>query len=194
MKKLGFDIVLLGDPTAGKDTQALFLMKKYYLKPIESGKYWRKMAHKKNAEGSLIRRTMSIGAPAPVFLMKKFLEVNTRRIPKNMNLLFIGNPKLKPEGQLLNKLLNQKKRDFIVFYIQIPVSEIIKRTKIRSRLKSEDIKVQKRIKWHKIQMGKTIKYFQSLGKLKKINGNQPISKVTKDILKEIENYKKKLEN
>ena len=42
MKKLGFDLILLGDPTAGKDTQAAILMKKYELKSVESGKEWRK--------------------------------------------------------------------------------------------------------------------------------------------------------
>ena len=46
-----------------------------------------------------------------------------------------------------------------------------------------------RIKWHKDQVGKTVKYFKSLKKLKTINGNQSISKVTKDILKAIEGYK-----
>jgi len=49
--------------------------------------------------------------------------------------------------------------------------------------------IKTRIKWHKDQVGKTVKYFQSLGKLKIINGNQPISKVTKDILKAISDYK-----
>ena len=28
MKKLGFDLILLGDPTSGKDTQAAILIKK----------------------------------------------------------------------------------------------------------------------------------------------------------------------
>ena len=48
-----------------------------------------------------------------------------------------------------------------------------------------------RIKWHKDQVGKTVKYFKSLKKLKIINGAQPISKVTKDILKAIKEYKSK---
>jgi adenylate kinase family enzyme len=37
---------------------------------------------------------------------------------------------------------------------------------------------------------KTIAYFDSLKKLVTINGNQPIPKVTKDILKAIYAYKK----
>lgn len=190
MKKLGFDLILLGDPTSGKDTQATLLMKKYALKPIESGKYWRAMAKKKNADGAWLRRTMSQGFPTPVVLMKKFLKNNIRNIPKNKNLIFIGNPKLKPEGQLLNKLLNEKHRDYFSLYLKIPVPEILKRTKLRARLKSEDDRVRNRIRYSKKQMGKTVKYFKSLKKLKIINGKQSIPKVTKDILKAIEDYKK----
>lgn len=191
MKKLGFDLILLGDPTSGKDTQAAFLIKKYFLKPVESGKYWRAIAKKKNTEGAWLRRTMCLGFPAPVVLMKKFLKENVDNVPKNKNLIFVGNPKLKPEGQLLNKLLKEKNRDFFVLYLKIPIPEILKRTKLRARLKSEDDRVQNRIRYTKEQMSKTIKYFQSLNKLKIINGNQPIPKVTKDILKAIDKYSKK---
>jgi len=49
--------------------------------------------------------------------------------------------------------------------------------------------IAKRIKWHKNQVGKTVKYYENLKMLKKINGNQPIPKVTKDILKAIEAYR-----
>ncbi|MEK7060111.1 MAG: nucleoside monophosphate kinase [Patescibacteria group bacterium] len=190
MKKLGFDLILLGDPTSGKDTQAVLLMKRYSLKAVESGKHWRTIAKKKNAEGAWLRKTMSLGHPAPVVLMKKFLRDSVRNAPKNKNLIFIGNPKLKPEGQFLTKLLKEKNRDFFVLYLKILVPEILKRTKLRARLKSEDEGVRNRIRYTKRQMSKTVKYFQSLDKLKLINGNQSIPKVTKDILKEIEKHKK----
>ncbi len=188
MKKLGFDLILLGDPTSGKDTQTEILMKKYSLKPIESGKYWRALAKKKNRDGAWLRRTMSLGYPAPVVLMKKFLREKVKNIPRDKNLIFVGNPKLKPEAQLLTKLLKEKNRKFFALYIKIPILEILKRTKLRARLKSEDNGVKNRIRYTKNQMGKTVKYFESLGKLKKINGNQTISNVTKDILKEIEKH------
>ncbi len=190
MKKLGFDLILLGDPTAGKDTQADILKKVYSLKPIESGKHWRAMAKRKNSEGAWLRRTMSLGFPTPVILMKKFIKNNLRNIPKNKNLIFIGNPRLRPEAQLLVKLLNQKKRDFLYIYIKIPVSEILKRTKKRARLKSEDEAVWQRINYFRNQVSKTTKYFKSLKKLKLINGKQSIPKVTKDILKVIDEYQK----
>jgi len=201
MQKLGFNIVLLGTITSGKETQANILKKKYALKFVETGVYSRKLTKAKGPDGDLARRTTGKGNPLAVSLLKKFLIREIDNKPKNKNLLFLGGPRLKPEAQLLKKILNERKEDFIVFYINLPDKEIyarsIKRNKsnvkaVYKMLDAEKI-VKTRIKWHKTQVSKTVKYFESLGKLKKINGNQPIFKVTKDILKEIKNYKKKLE-
>jgi adenylate kinase len=193
-KQLGFDLVLLGDPASGKDTQAVLLSKKYDLKPVESGKHWRAMAKKKNADGELLRRTMSRGFPTPVVLMKKFIIENLNKAPKNKNLIFIGNPRLKPEAQLLNKLLKAKKRDFIAIYIKLPKSEILKRAGLRSKVegRSDDSLefVKNRIKYYEEQVSKTVTYFKSINKIKFINGKQSIGEVSKNIQKALNDYQR----
>ena len=50
--------------------------------------------------------------------------------------------------------------------------------------------IRKRIKWHKDRVFKTVNSFDNLGKLKKINGNQSIEKVSKDIEKAISYFQK----
>ncbi|MBX4191437.1 MAG: nucleoside monophosphate kinase [Candidatus Doudnabacteria bacterium] len=190
MQRLGFDLILLGDPASGKDTQAKLLMKKFSLKPVESGKYWRAMAKKKTAEGAWLRRTMSLGHPAPVALMKRFLKEQLAKTPVNKDLLFVGNPRLKPEAQLLAKMLKERKRDFFVIYIGIPVKEILSRTKLRARSKTEDAGVWNRINYTKNQVSKTVSYFKSLKKLKSVNGNRDIVKVEKDIQRIIDDYQR----
>ena len=92
MQKLGFNIVLLGMITSGKDTQAKILKKKYALKSIESGIYWRKLLKEKSADGDWVRRTTGKGHPAPVALMKKFLIKEISKKPKNKDFVFLGNP------------------------------------------------------------------------------------------------------
>ena len=198
MKKLGFNLAIMGMITAGKDTQANILKKKYALKTIETGLYSRKLLKEKSANGDWARRTVGFGNPLPVILMKEFLIKEINKKPKNKDLLFIGGPRLKPEAQLVKKIMNEKNQELFVIYITIPDKEVYKRAvgringSMKSIHKALDAKhlIDPRIKWHKDQVGKTVKYFEKLGCLKKINGNQPISKVTKDILKEIENYKK----
>lgn len=197
MKKLGFNIVLLGMIASGKETQANILKKKYALKFVETGVYTRKLQKERSRDGELARKTAGKGHPLPTILMQKFLTREVNNKPKNKNLLFLGG-RLKPEAQLIKKLLTKYKEDFLAFYITLPDKEVYKRSIKRSQgnmkaiYKIYDTKklIGIRIKWHKNQVGKTVKYYQSLGKMKIINGNQPISKVTKDILKAIEEFKK----
>ena len=199
MKRLGFNIVLLGMIASGKDTQAKILKEKYSLKSIESGIYWRRLLKEKSKDGDWVRRTTGQGKPAPVALMKKFLVNQIAKKPKNKDLLFLGNPRLKPEAQLLKKILKEKKQDFLAIYVSLPDKEVYKRClkRVSGNMKKDykifDNKKQIaiRIAWHKNQVGKTVKYFRSLNRLETVNGAQTIPNVTKDILKSISSFNPK---
>src|SRR3989338_1688544 len=202
MKKLGFNIALLGMIASGKETKANILKNKYSLKFVESGLYVRNLLKEKSKIGDRARRTAGKGKHLPTVLLQKFLirEINNK--PKNKDLLFLGTPRLKPEAQLVKKILTERKEDFLVLYIDLPDKEIYKRSikrstgNMREIYKVFDTKklIGIRIKWHKDQVGKTVKYFKSLKKLKTINGDQPIPKVTRDILKAVEEYRKLARN
>jgi len=198
VKRLGFNIILLGMIAAGKETQANILKKKYALKFVESGVFSRKLLKEKSKDGEWARRTTGKGKPLPTILLQKFLirEINNK--PKNKDLLFLGTPRLKPEAQLVKKILESRNQDFIALYLTLPDKEIYKRSlkrktsNVKEIYKVFDTKklIATRIAWHKDQVGKTVKYFKVLNKLKIINGNQPVPKVTKDIFRAIEEYKK----
>lgn len=184
-QRLGWNIVLLGQIAAGKDTQAELLKDIFNFQLVESGKYWRRLATSKGPDGDWLRRTTAKGKPAPVALMKKFLVEQIAKKPKSKDLLFIGNPRLKPEAMLLNRLMKEGKQKYFVFYITLPDKEIRNRSFKRVRNEDDRKYVETRIAWHKDQVSKTVAYFDSLGKLTKINGNQSIEKVQLDILKAI---------
>jgi adenylate kinase family enzyme len=196
MKRLGFDVILLGDPASGKDTQAGLLMKKYPLSPIETGKEWRKMVKKNDFRGKWLKRTFGLGHPAPVAIVKWFLSNKVKAAKNDKDFIFIGNPRLKPEAQFLAKLLKQKNRDFFAFYVKLTEPEIFKRSLKRVRMEKEDRNqyIQNRINWHKNQVSKTTKYFRTLNKLKFINGNQSVKKVAEDINKTINDYNRHKRN
>ncbi|MBP9711721.1 MAG: nucleoside monophosphate kinase [Candidatus Pacebacteria bacterium] len=198
MKRLGFNIVLLGTTASGKDTQANILKKRYSFKTVETGLYTRKLLKEQSPNGEWTRRTAGKGLPLPVPLLKEFITKEIKNRPKNKDLLFLGGPRLKPEAQLLKKILNEIKSDFMVLYLDLPEKEVYKRSILRAQGNAKAIykvfdtekMIAARIKYHKNQVMKTIAYFDSLKKLVTINGNQPISKVTKDILKAIQKYQK----
>ena len=195
-KRLGFNIVVLGIITSGKETQARILRDKYALKFVETGVFSRNLMKAKTKDGEWAKRTVGAGKPLPTILLQRFLEKEITNRPKNKDLLFLGG-RLKPEAQLIKKLIvNNAKEKLFVLYITLPEKEIYKRSYARKesnikkvyKILDEKKIISRRIKWHKDQVGKTIKYYQKLGILKKINGNQTIAKVSKDIEKEIKRF------
>jgi adenylate kinase family enzyme len=164
---------------------------------VETGVFSRKLLKEKSKDGDWARRTTGKGAPLPTVLMQRFLVKEINNKPKNKNLLFLGG-RLKPEAQLMKKLMTERKQDFLAFYITLPDKEVYKRSLARKEGNMKEIYkilddkkiIATRIKWHKDQVGKTVKYYQGLRKMNIINGNQPVAKVTKDILQKIEEYKK----
>ncbi len=171
-------------------------MKKYAFQPVESGKQWRMMVKKNDFRGRWLKRTFELGHPAPVAIVKWFLNKRVKDASKNKNIIFIGNPRLKPEAQFLVKLLHEKHRDFFVFYIKLPEGEIYSRVlKRRNQEADTRLRTKRRIEWHKKQvLAKTMKYFLSMHKAKFINGNQSIKKVTQDIQKAINDYTRSSRN
>lgn len=199
-ERLGFNIAVMGIIASGKDTQARFLKNKYNLQPIETGLYTRNLMKEKSKNGEWARRVTSKGKPLPMVLMKKFLISELKKRPKDKDLIFIGGPRLKPEAQLVKKILKENNQSIFVIYLTLSEKEVYKRSlkrksdkKIKNVYKVYDDEktIRERIKVHKNQVSKTVKYFESLGLLKKVNGNQPIEKVNKDIEKAILGFKNK---
>ncbi|MBP9803220.1 MAG: nucleoside monophosphate kinase [Candidatus Pacebacteria bacterium] len=198
MKKLGFNIVLLGMIASGKETQANILKKKYALKFVETGVYARKLLKEKSPDGDIARKTAGKGKPLSTKLLQKFLINEINKKPKNKNLLFLGG-RLKPEAQLLKKIMDQKGEKILAFYISLPDKEVYKRSLKRNESNVKEIykifdnkkMIATRIAWHKDQVGKTVEYYKKLKLMHVINGNQSINKVTEDI---VENIEHKLKN
>lgn len=197
-ERLGFNLILMGMIASGKETQTKLLKKKYSLQPVETGVYSRNLLKEKSRDGDLARRTTGKGEPLPVVLIKKFIEGEIEKKPKNKDLIFIGGPRLKPEAQLTKKILDAKKQNLFVIFITLTDKEVYKRSNLRKKDKIKNVYkildevdiIKRRIRYHKVQVSKTVKYFESLGKLKKINGNQSIEKVYEDIEKALTHFKK----
>jgi len=196
MKRLGFNLALLGMIASGKETQANILKKKFALKFVETGVFSRKLLKAKGKEGDIARKSTGKGDPLHTKLIQQFLKNEINKKPKNKDLLILGG-RLKPEAQLIKKLLDQKGEKLFALFLSLPDKEVYQRSHLRSQSNAKEIYkvlddkkiIARRIKYHKEQVSKTVKYYQKFGILKKINGNQPIQKVTRDILKALSEFK-----
>ena len=198
-ERLGFNLAVMGIIASGKDTQVNLLRDKYDLQSVGTGLYTRNLLKEKSNNGDWARRVASKGKPLPVVLMKKFLVEKIKNKSKNKDLIFVGGPRLKPEAQLVRKLLRENHQNIFVIYLTLSDKEVYKRSlqrgldeKVKDVYKVFDTEkiIKERIKVHKNQVSKTIKYFDDLKVLKKINGNQTIEKVHEDIERALVYFKK----
>ena len=198
-ERLGFNLAIMGIIASGKDTQAKLLQNKYNLQSVGTGLYTRNLLKEKSKNGDWARRVASKGKPLPTVLMQRFLLEQIENKSKDKDLIFIGGPRLKPEAQLVRKLIKKNNQKIFVVYLTLPEKEVYKRSLSRMSDKNvhevykvfdTDKIIKARIKVHKTQVSKTTRYFEGLKILKKINGNQPIEKVFIEIEKALIHFKK----
>lgn len=190
-KRLGFDLILLGDSTAGKDTQASILEKKFNIITIRSGEYLRSIMNKSRYRNAL-SRTYKKGHPAPSWIINELL-VSSINKAKIEDLVFVGAARLLSEAKFLKQQLDFRQRDFYVIYLKLPKKIAIERYKTRSReaLDSDKFFIENRFKYYREQVSKTVEYFKKLKRIKFINASLPINIVHKEIIKIINDHKKR---
>jgi adenylate kinase family enzyme len=180
-RQLGFDLVLLGDSTSGKDTQAAILESKYNVLPVASGAYLRSLMRRKKF-AKLLKKVYLHGRPAPTEIMLGFLRQSFRKIKRGQNFIFVGAARLKPEAEFLKKYLDKHHRDFLVIYIRISKREVLRRSLVRGRPGDNDPTfIKNRFAYYRSQVSRTIAFYKKHKKLKYVNGEHSIHQVAETI-------------
>lgn len=167
------NIILLGDPAAGKATHGKFLQKKYRLYNLDMGKELRSLEHNKALRKKYrLDKTLDSGKLTPTALVRKLLHHKIQATPQNQGILFNGTPKMLGEAKLVAKWLKQEKRQNILFiYLSIPLRETIKRMTARktyfrgkySKRPDDNSKaLQNRIAYYKKNITHVVKFFENL--------------------------------
>lgn len=196
------NIMMLGDPGAGKGTQAQFLIKKYRMTDIDIGKEMRKLwatnkALSKKYSGQYNRGNVGATEVAQDIYRKKIFGTS-----KNKGIMFNGGPKKLNEVKLVLKWLKELQRQPLVFYVHIPLAERRKRMLIRKEVllgklkrRTEDSPevLANRFKQHRKNVTEVVKYLQPRYKVNKISGLGTRQQVHKKIQKVIDQYLKQRE-
>lgn len=156
------DIILLGDPAAGKATQAAKLLKKYKLIDFDMGKTLREIQWGKGNPRlkKILERTYNKGKMTPTYLYRQITKDKILKTSKRVNILFDGHPKQISEAKLVSKWLKQRGRGPVyVLYLSVPEKEIFKR--MRNRREYFKGKFSKRPDDTPAAMHRRVKYFRS---------------------------------
>lgn len=195
------NIILLGEPAAGKATQSKLILKKFKLVDLDMGKELRRLQKNHAPSKQSLDNTISKGKLAPTDMVREIFKSKFSTISERKGILLDGTPKMLGEAKLVTSLLKKSnRRKPLVIYLNIPLAESIKRAASRreyvrgSWSKREDdtvAAIKNRIKYYKTNIAGVTKYLKNHYYYKQINGVGSVEEVHKRILTAIEEYAKK---
>lgn len=192
------NIILMGPPASGKGTQAKLLLKKhknYFY--ISTGQLFRNLIKKKTDAGERVKDIVeSGGLPFDDLATTLWMYEIAFNVKSNQGVIADGFPRRLQEARDLDAFLKflKRKKNTRIFLIEISEKEAIKRLALgrleesgkRVKRMDDDIEdIKKRFRIYRKKTIPALDYFKKQGLLTKINGEQPIKDVFKDILKVI---------
>jgi len=193
-----FNFILIGPPGCGKGTQAKLLLKKfkshYYVYP---GEIFRKLFRLNTDAGNRIKKIGEQGGLQPEeFAVTLWMHEISFHVKEKQGFVLDGSPRKVGEAESLYKFLKflDRIKTTIIFLINISKKESYKRLTNRvdaitgkdiKRVDDSKKKIDLRWKLYEEDTVPAVNWIKKHCKLIKINGEQSIEKVFKDILKAI---------
>lgn len=175
-----YNIVLLGDPAAGKATQAVRLVKKYKLFDFDMGRELSSLRSRDKQINTLLQKNNDQGKLTPTSVVRKILKDTISGIPSSSGILFDGHPKMLGEAKLVRSLMLKAKRTPpLIIYLSIPIEETVKRIqgrkgyfngKFGKRADDNARALRNRTKYYRTNIAQVIDYFSERYPFVKISG------------------------
>lgn len=179
-------LILLGPPGAGKGTQAQRLEKTFGIKQLSTGDMLRAAVAAGTDVGKRCKAIMDAGDLVPDEIV---VEIISERIdePDCANgFILDGFPRNVPQAEALDRMLSAKGTALDVV-IEIVVDEACLLERIESRIKENPDSVRaddtpetlkKRLGVYRDQTAPLLPYYETQGKLEKVDGMQSIDEVS----------------
>ncbi len=192
------NLIILGDPGAGKATQAKYFAKKYSMYDFDMGRELTLLRQKNAKANKALQKNIDKGFLAPTQIVREINKKIVLGLPKSKSILFDGHPKMIGEAKLIAKYLKQTNRTKpLVLYINIPAVEIINRTHLRKgylntkfnrRLDDTPSALRNRAKYYRKNIAEVVQFFKSTYTFATVNGVGTRTEVRKRIQKAVDFY------
>lgn len=186
------NIALFGPPGAGKGTQSEFLIKEYNLFYISTGDILRNEIANESRLGLEAKSIIASGGLVSDEIIVQIIEKTIVSNPFSNGFLFDGFPRTYIQAYILEGLmikLNTSLNCLISLDVEEEesVARLLNRGKTSGRMDDNETVIRNRLKEYNDKTLPVMQFYKDKGILKKVNGNQEISKVTveiKDIIRE----------
>ena len=180
------NLIIFGPPGAGKGTQSDFIVNKYDLYQLSTGKVLRNEIKNKTELGKKISSIINSGTLVSDDIVKRLVENFISDKKYKNKLIFDGYPRNLTQAKTLDELLIKygQKLD-LVLKLSVSLETIKKRISERKTLEKraddyEDIAI-KRYETYEKSTEPVIEYYKKLNLLKVIDGERSIDQINKEI-------------
>lgn len=187
------NLVLFGPPGAGKGTQSQKLIDTYQLVHISTGDLFR--AHIKNQTplGQQVSQLIAEGELVPDSITIEMLEEEVDKQPDAKGFIFDGFPRTVPQAKELDLFLERKGAKIAgVIALDVDQDELTRRIaerhKISGRPDDDAEKLKKRVSEYFTKTVQVLPYYETQGKLSKVNGIGEIEEIFNSLCSIIDQY------
>jgi len=188
-----FNIVLLGAPGSGKGTQAELLKERYDLEHVSTGELYRREIASGSPLGLEAKQLIDRGHLCPDIATLDLLYQFCNSLKDACGFLLDGVPRTLEQAKMMDGIHYAHTIPVtIAVYIKVDENEVIERITKRAELSNrtdDNLEViRQRIEHYQEQIIPLVTYYETQGKLVKINGMQSVEEVFSDICKMIDLY------
>lgn len=174
------NIVLFGKPGSGKGTVAAHLIRKYDYSIISTGDILREIKKTDTEHGRIVNELLRKGNLVPNEIVLSIIREKLKELTEPI--IIDGTPRTLQQGMDLSELVNVG----IVLFLDVNDETIIPRLLERGKTsnREDDMNVdiiKQRLNQYKSESEPLVEFYEKQGILVRIDGEQPIEDVFKDV-------------